>query len=171
MLRAIILNRLAAAERMLGEPLDYMRHIVRVSTGAFLKIALFSPVLWNRKGLPADAYYTAMIVACRHEDCGTCVQTVVNFARKEGVPAGTVRSVLDRRPAELGPDLEAVYRFATAVVEGSGEEGELREVLRARYGERGIVELAMSITRGRFYPTLKRALGYATSCALVEVRV
>jgi hypothetical protein len=75
MLRRIILNRLAAAERALGEPLDYMRYVARTSTAAFLRIALLSPVQWARKRLPADAYYTAMVVATRHEDCGTCVQT------------------------------------------------------------------------------------------------
>jgi alkylhydroperoxidase family enzyme len=171
MLRRIILNRLAAAERALGEPLDYMRYVVRTSTAAFLRIALLSPVQWARKRLPADAYYTAMVVATRHEDCGTCVQTVVTLARKEGVAAETLRAVLDRRPGALGGDLEAVYRFAEAVLENTGGEGELREVLRERYGDEGIVELATAITRGRFYPTLKRALGYATSCALVEVRV
>jgi alkylhydroperoxidase family enzyme len=171
MLRGLILNRLAAAERALGEPLDYLRHVVRVSTGAFLKIALLSPVQWNRKHVPADVYYTAVVVAARHEDCGTCVQTVVNLARKDGVAAETLRAVLDRRPGTIGGDVEAAYRFATAVLENTGDEGEFREVLRERYGDRGIVELAMAITRGRFYPTLKRALGYATSCSLVEVQV
>ena len=171
MLRGIILNRLAAAERALGEPLDYMRHIVRTSTAAFLRIALLSPVQWSRKRVPADAYYTAMVIAARHEDCGTCVQTVVNLARKEGVAVETLRAVLDRRPTALGDDLDAVYRFATAVLEYTGDDGEFREALRERYGDEGVVELAMAITRGRFYPTLKRALGYATSCALVEVNV
>ena len=171
MLRGIILNRLAAAERALGEPLDYLRYVVRASTALFLRIAYLSPVHWKRKRLPADAYYTAVIVACRHEDCGTCVQTVVNLARQDGVAAEKLRTVLDRRPAALGADVEAVYRFATAVLENTGEEGEFREALSERYGDEGIVELAMAITRGRFYPTLKRSLGYATSCALVEVRV
>jgi alkylhydroperoxidase family enzyme len=171
MLRSLALKSLDAAERATGESVDYLRYMVRVSLGAFLKFALLPPGGWTRKRLPADAFYTAMVVAARHEDCGPCVQTVVNFALKDGVAAETLRAVLERRPAELGADLEAVYRFATAVAENSGEQESLRDALVARYGDAGVVEIALAIVRGRVYPTLKRGLGYATSCSLVEVRV
>jgi alkylhydroperoxidase family enzyme len=171
MLRRIVLNRLDAAERAIGEPLDYFRFIARTSLGAFFKFAALSPVVWSRGRVPADAYYVAMIVSCRHEDCGTCVQTVVNSARKDGVAAETIRSVLDRRPAELGPDLESVYRFACAVVEQTRDADALRDRVRDRYGDEGLVALGLAIVRARVYPTMKRTLGYATSCALVEVRL
>ena len=58
-----------------------------------------------------------------------------------------------------------------SVVEATGDEAKLRESLREQYGDEALVELAMGIARARVFPTVKRALGYATSCALVEVRV
>ena len=171
MLTRLVLNRLDAAERKLGESLDYMRHMARVSLGSFFTFAALPVAAWTNRNVPADAYYTALIAATKYEDCGPCVQTVVNLAREAGVPAETVRAILERRLAAHDPDLDEVYRFATAVAENSGREEELREALRARYGEAGLVELSLAIVRGRVYPTLKRGLGYATSCSLVEVRV
>ncbi len=94
----------------------------------------------------------------------------MNLARKDGVPAEVVRAVLNNRPEELTPELADVHRFAKAVVEASGGEAELRERLRERY-EEGLVELALGIAAARVFPVTKRALGYATSCALVEVKV
>ena len=82
-----------------------------------------------------------------------------------------VNAVLNNRPEELTPELADVHRFAKAVVEASGGEEELRQRLRERYGEEGLVELALGIAAARVFPVTKRALGYATSCALVEVKV
>jgi hypothetical protein len=48
------------------------------------------------------------------------------------------------------------------------EEG-LREQLQNRYGDAGLVELALAISSSQVYPITKRALGYATSCAKVTL--
>jgi hypothetical protein len=45
----------------------------------------------------------------------------------------------------------------------------LRESLRARLGEEALIELSFAIAAARVFPTVKRGLGYATSCALVEL--
>jgi alkylhydroperoxidase family enzyme len=110
------------------------------------------------------------MVATQDEDCGTCVQIEVNLARKDGVPGNAIRAVLNNRPEDLTPELAEVYTFTKAVVEGSGEEEELRERIRERYGEEGLVELALGIAAARVFPVTKRALGFATSCALVEIK-
>ena len=47
----------------------------------------------------------------------------------------------------------------------------MRERVRERYGEEGLVELALGIAAARVFPVVKRALGYATSCALVKVKI
>ena len=171
MVRNLILKRLDAEERVLGESLDYLRHVVRTSLRSFLKFALFMPLAQHRRRLPAAPYRVARIVATQHEDCGTCVQIGVNLARKDGVPPEILRAVLARRPEELPDELANVYYFARAVVAAGGEEGELRRRIRARWGEEGLVELALAIAAARVFPTTKRALGYATSCALVKVEV
>ena len=171
MLRQLILKRLDAAERKLGGvSVDYLRHVARTSLPAFFKFSLFMPLAAHRRKLPADAYHVARLVATRHEDCGTCVQIEVNLARQAGVPADLLRAVLAGRVGELSPELADVYHFAGAVA-AARDDAELRACLRARYGEEAFVELALAIAAARIFPTTKRALGYATSCALVKVQV
>ncbi len=171
MIRKLLLKRLEKEERLLGESADYLRHILHTSLPAFFKFAMFTPLSQHRHKLPPTPYRIARIVATQDEDCGTCVQIEVNLARKDGVPAEVVEAVLNNRAEELVPELADVFHFTKAVVEASGREAEFRERLRERYGEEGLVELALGIAAVRVFPVTKRALGYATSCALVEVKV
>jgi alkylhydroperoxidase family enzyme len=171
MLRRLILSRIAAAEKALGVPLDYCRFMVRVSLRASFKFAKFLAVDEYRRVLPPGPCYVARIVAVRHEDCGTCVQIAVNQAKKAGVPAEQLRAVLDGDLDRLPDELRDAYRFAQAVVTRSGEEDALRERIRLRYGDEGLIEMALAIASCRTFPITKRALGYAVSCSDVAVRV
>lgn len=171
MLRWLILKKIASEERTLGESIDYARHILRTSLGAFLRFGMFTPMAQYRKKLPVVPHAVAGIVSSRHADCGTCVQIGVNVAKKSGVPGDVLRAVIDRRPDDLPPDAALAYRFAEAVLASSGEEDGLREQVRTRFGERGLVELSLAIASAHVFPLVKRALGYATSCSRVEVRV
>ncbi len=171
MLDQLIERQIAAQERRLGAPLEYLRHIARVSRAAFFKFALFMPVATHRRVLPPDAYFVAHILASRAEDCGTCVQIEVNEARRHGVSPSILRAVLADLTDDLPADLAEVLCFTQAVVERTDEEDETRERLRARYGEEGLVELALGIAAARVFPVTQRALGHAKSCALVEIEV
>jgi alkylhydroperoxidase family enzyme len=171
MIRALILGQLAREERSLGVSVDYVRHILRTSLPAFFKFALFTPLSRHRRALPPAPYHVARLVAVQDEDCGTCVQIEVNVARKGGVPADVIRAALDGRRGDLSPELADVYDFTRAVVAATWDEGDVRERLRGRYGEEGLVELSLAIAASRVFPITKRALGYATSCARVNVTV
>lgn len=171
MIRQLILRRLAAEEKQLGASLDYMRHILSVSLGAFFKFVKIFPLASYRRALPAAPCHVARLVATRDADCGTCLQIEVNLARKAGVPVEVLRAALDARPELLSEELADVYRFAEAVVKATYDEGPLRERLRSRYGERGLVEVAMAMAACRVFPIAKRALGYAVSCQRVDVEV
>jgi alkylhydroperoxidase family enzyme len=171
MLRHIILRRIETEERTLGMSLDYLRHILHNSRSAFLKFSLFLPLARHRRTLPAAPYHIARLVATQEADCGTCVQAEVNLARQAGVATAVLEAVIQQRVEELEPEFANIYRFTQAVVAATGEEEELRPWLRAQYGEAGMVELALSIATARVYPTVKRALGYATSCDRVAIQV
>ena len=95
----------------------------------------------------------------------------MNLARKDSVPLDVIRAVVSNRPQDLAAELADVYRFTSAVAEASTQEEALRQRIREWYGEEGLVELALGIAAARVFPVTKRALGYATSCALVEVQV
>ncbi len=171
MLRRLILGRITAAEKTLGVPLDYCRFMIRTSLRAFFKFAKFLAVDEYRRVLPPGPWYVARIVATRHDDCGTCVQIAVNQARKAGVSGDVVRAVLDERLDDLPEELRDAYRFAEAVVKNSGQEDALRERIRERHGDEGLIEMALAIASCRVFPTVKRALGYAVSCSEVAVSV
>jgi alkylhydroperoxidase family enzyme len=171
MIRRILLGRIAAAEKHLGVPLDYCRFIIRTSLRASFKFAKFLGVDEYHRVLPAGPFYVARIVATRHEDCGTCVQIAVNQARKAGVPAELLRAVLDGKLDALPEEVTEAYRFAEAVLTANGEEDAWRARVRLRYGDEGLIEMALAIATCRVFPTIKRALGYAVSCSAVAVQV
>lgn len=171
MLRRLILARIAAAEKVLGVPLEYCRFIVRVSPRASFKFAKFLAVDEYRRVLPPGPLYVARIVAVRDEDCGTCVQIAVNQARKAGLPGEQLRAVLDGKLDTLPEELRDAYRFAEAVVTRNGEEDALRERIRLRYGDEGLIEMALAIASCRVFPITKRVLGYAVSCSAVAISV
>lgn len=171
MLRWLLRRRLNAEEKKLGESVDYLRHVVDVSPAAFLRFASILPMANSRKALSKEAWFTAQIVAVRHADCGTCVQITVNLARRSGISPSLLRAIADGNIDELPPELADVYQFTEAVMTASGEEAELREVLRKRYGERGLIELSYAIAVSQIPPLVKRSLGYAKSCSLVPVKV
>jgi len=171
MLRYIIHKRLDAAERLLGAPVDYLRFIYDHSRAAFFKFAMFMPLASHRKSLPVAAQAVAGITATRLADCGTCLQIAVNQAKLARVPKEIIHAALHARPQELSDDLADVYHFTEHVVRATGEENTLRERIRSRYGDAALVDLALAIATSQVFPLTKRALGYATSCSLVHVKV
>ena len=170
MLRWLINKRLNAAEKKLGVPVDYLRHIARVSLPAFFKFARFLPMAEYRKALPVEPFHVARLVAVKQEDCGTCVQIEVNLAKHDGVSTALLQSVLDGKVDALPKELANVYRFAEAVVTQQ-DDIELREVVRQQYGEEGLVELALTIAASGVFPMTKRVLGYSLSCSKVHVNL
>ena len=171
MLRRLIGARITAAEKDLGVSLEYCRYILRVSLRASMKFAKFLGVDEYRRVLPAAPCYVARIVAVRDEDCGSCVQIAVNQARKAGILADQLQTVLDGRPNDLPEELREAYHFAEAVVTRNGQEDAWRERIRQRYGDEGLIEMALAIASCRTFPITKRALGYAVSCSNVAIRV
>jgi hypothetical protein len=171
MLRWLIRRKLDAEEKKLGESVDYLRHVVDVSPAAFLRFCSILPFANCRKVLPKDAWFVAQLVALKHEDCGPCLQITVNLARKAGVNAALLRYVLDGDCHEMAQEMVDVLRFTQSVITAAGDEDQLRETLRQRYGDRGLIELSYAIASSRIPPTVKRCLGYARSCSVVSVEV
>ena len=171
MLRYLLHRQLDSEEKKIGESVDYLRHVLDVSPGAFMRFASVMPFANSRKVLPSDAWFVAQIAGLRAEDCGTCLQIGVNLARQEGVDPDLLRAALDENEEAMPADVVNVFRFAKAVLAASGDEGDLREKVREQYGERGLIEVAYAIASSRIPPTVKRALGYAKSCSVVPVHV
>ena len=173
MLRWFIRRKLDAEEKKLGVSMDYLRHVAQASPTAFLRFASILPFANSRKTLPKEAWYSAQLTALRHEDCGPCLQIGVRLARRDDVPAEVAQALLDERYDALPSDLADVARFTRAVVATVSDDdlGGLRETLRSKYGDRGIIEIAYAIASSRIPPTVKKALGYAESCEATKIHV
>ncbi|CAN5507389.1 hypothetical protein BH10PLA2_BH10PLA2_04700 [soil metagenome] len=170
MINQIINWRLTLAERRMGFSVEYLRYILSVSRKAFFAFVKIVPLSSYRRVLPLEALHVARLATLNFEDCGTCVQGEVNLAKRDGVDAAVIQSVLNAEAVELSEELADVYHFALAVLETRDDET-LRERVKEHYGEEGLVELALAIGACRVFPTVKRALGFAKSCSVEPIRV
>jgi alkylhydroperoxidase family enzyme len=171
MLRWFIAGRIDSAQKRVGESLDYLRYILSVSLRCFFAFMKMTSYAAFRKKLPRVPFHVVRIVTLKEEDCGPCVQTVVDSALEDGVPIDIVRAIVDGHVDALPEELAETYRFTDAVIRATYDEGDLREKLRRRWGDEALVELALVISGCRAYPITKRVLGYAQSCSKVVVRV
>ena len=161
---------IGAAERKFGEKLDYMRDIASASPAAFYKFALFLVFARHRKAAPLEAYYLASIGALQDEDCGPCLQIAVNQALAEGVSPSVISSAM-AGGASLDANSKLFLDFGRAVSANVPEAEELRLKLAEKLSPAAMVDLAIAIATARVFPALKRGLGHAKSCALVEIKV
>jgi alkylhydroperoxidase family enzyme len=158
-------------EDAVGVKADHMHFIIDTSIRAFIDVLLFMRLAHHREVLSAEALHLARIVATQNVDCGSCVQFSVNIALKDGMRPAWIRAALDRRPEALPPELQEVYEFTGHLLRHSYEEDALRESIRARFGDRGLLDLAYAIASAQVMPLTKQALGLAKSCSKIEVRV
>jgi hypothetical protein len=158
------------AERKFGEKLGYMRDMASASPTAFYKFGLFLVFARHRKAAPLDAYYLATIGALQHEDCGPCLQLAVNQAFADGVSPAIISSAV-AGGATLDAERRLYLDFGRAVSANLPEAEELRLRLAEKLSPAAMVDLAIAIASARVFPALKRGLGHAKSCSLVQIRV
>ena len=159
-----------AAERKFGQKLDYMRDIASASPAAFYKFALFLPFAKHRQAAPPEAYYLAAIGALLSEDCGPCLQIAVNQALAEGISPAILSSAL-AGGGGLDADRRLCLEFGRAVSANEPAAEELRLKLAQKLSPAAMVDLAIAIASARVFPALKRGLGHAKSCSLVQIKV
>jgi AhpD family alkylhydroperoxidase len=168
---ALVGQRIAAAERHLGVPLDYMREIGRAAPALLAKFGVISGLGRQDVTAPAEALHFASLGAVQVDDCGECVQIHVNLALKDGIPPAHLQAALDNRLADLPPLAALALRFGRAAAENDPALETLAEQLQRHLGRRAMFDLAIALGLARFYPVLKRALGYAKSCSLIRLKV
>lgn len=159
---------IARQEAALGASLDYLRTLGETSTAAVVKMGAFAPLAEHRKAAAPDVWHLARLAATQVQDCGTCVQIVVNQALSDGVPRPLLRAALEAGALEDGQRLAMAFGRAVASREGALEAG---DAVRDWFGEDVRVELALAVATCQLFPILKRGLGQDLACALVTVEV
>jgi alkylhydroperoxidase family enzyme len=106
------------------------------------------PLASYRRRLPARYWHAARIVATAHADCSTCLRIAVAQAQSVGLPAPLLRAILER--ADLPEDVRDIVDFTRQVMTRDPAEAELRQKIRDKYGERGLIDLAYAIAEPGF---------------------
>jgi hypothetical protein len=148
---------------------SYLDMMLRESPAAFFKFAPLMKASRHREVVPIEASFVVGIVGAKAEDCGPCTQLVVDMALEAGVPKDQIEAVLRRDLRAMRSDVLVAFRFADAIARRSLDDGEHREAVRARWGQKGVIDLTMALQMGRMFPMVKAALGYAKECRRVSV--
>lgn len=164
--------RVLETEKALGVRLDYMREMAERGSPVLEKIQAISAM--NRakaqSTLNPEIRRFATLGAVQADDCGECVQIHVNIDRAAGMDPKLLQAALDGRPDLLPGPLATAWRFGQAVATNAPEMEDLRQDMERICGRDAMIELSFHLAVSRFYPTVKRAMGYAQSCSLVQVR-
>jgi hypothetical protein len=163
--------QLAKEEKILGESLDWARYLVDKAIGVFFKYVLAIPLFSLWKYSPAEVISISRLITVQNEDCGSCVQIEINTAKQRNVSQAIIQCVLHKEYEKLDDKYQRVAHFTEAVINCTGHEKELGDRVKDAFGEKAFLEISLAIATSRFYPTIKRALGYATECKLEGFRV
>ena len=147
----------------------YMLAMLDQSPKAFFAFAKLFALAQHRESAPNDALIAAKLMGAMFEDCGPCTQLVVNFAREQGVDPAQVAAVLRRDVAAMNDDVALAFRFADAILNRLPGEDDVRDAVRAAWGDKGVIDLTLGLQIGRIFPMVKAGLGYAKECRRVEV--
>jgi AhpD family alkylhydroperoxidase len=148
--------------------MDYAYHLRDVAPSRLWRFSAIKIVEGPRKFVPVGPYHAAGMAAAMNEDCGPCVQIHVNLALKDKVPPEVLRALALRRIDKVPEDVALAFRYGEAISQGVMAD-EMRDQIRAKWGEQGLIELAFAIATARFYPAVKRGMGYAHTCERVVV--
>ena len=148
---------------------DYLHFMLETSPAAFFKFSKFMTLSRHGESASVSALFTARIVGAVSEDCGPCVQLNVNIAREAGVAAEDIAAVLRRDKTVMSPDVRVAFDFADAILRRAGDDDGPREKVRARWGDKGVIDLTIALQASRFYPMVKSGLGFAKTCQRVDV--
>jgi AhpD family alkylhydroperoxidase len=152
-----------------GVSMDYAYHLRDIAPSRLWRFTLIKAVEGGRKHTPAAVYHAAGMAAAMVEDCGPCVQIHVNLSLQDGVDADVLRSLAARHLEKVPAEVALAFKYGEAVSKGEMAD-EMRDQIRAKWGEKGLIELAFAIAAARFYPALKRGMGYARTCERVVVK-
>jgi len=143
---------------------SYMLYLLDEAPKAFWKFMRASALSKHREHAPVEAAFTVRLLATMTEDCGPCVQLLVHHATDARMASDQIEAVLTRDPSAMNPVVTLAYCYADAVLNRRPDVGDAREAVRSRWGNKGLIDLALSMQGARLYPMIKIALGYAVEC-------
>jgi hypothetical protein len=152
-----------------GYDTSYAEAMLDEAPSAFFKLAPLMKAAEHREAVPVETSFAAKLTGALAEDCGPCTQLCVDMALEAGMAKDQIEAVLRRNVKAMTPEVALGFQFADAIVRRSVEDDIYREAIRSRWGDKGVIDLAMGLQMGRLFPMMKLALGYAKECRRVTV--
>lgn len=144
----------------------YLLELADASPEAFRAFEAAMPMARVQKAASTEALHIAKIAGMRAQDCGPCTELALKIAREAGVAESVIQGAL-RGGKGLDSAQRDIHDYARAVALNEDMDPALLPRLEARLGKAALAEIAVNLVGMRLYPTLKRALGHAKSCALI----
>jgi len=148
----------------------YMRELLEYSPEGFTKFNNFMPLASHREKLSPEVYWTVKLAAMQVEDCGECLQLNVRFALEGGLSKQLVETILYSSD-ELPENLKDAYDFARNIAALTPADNALVERIETLYDKGALLEIGLCIASAKMFPTIKRTLGYAKSCSLIDIEI
>lgn len=152
-----------------GYDVSYMRALLETSPSAFFKFLAVTKLSRHAEAAPKEAQFAARLVGVLFEDCGPCTQLVVDMAREANVSDSDIGAILRRDVSAMSESAALGFRFADCVARRAGDEDAARDAVRAKWGDKGVIDLTFALQVSRLYPMTKAGLGYAKECVRVTV--
>ncbi|WP_416897813.1 MAG: hypothetical protein ACMVY4_20555 [Minwuia sp.] len=165
---AVYRQRIEKEERRIGEPLELLHEMLSASPGLLTRFLAAAPLLSYGRAAPPDALNAARLAAIRAEDCGPCVKIQAGHARLAGMDKTWIRAAATGRFDDLPDDLALATRLGDAIARNLPEAATLGDEAERRWGRAARVELSLAAAVSRIYPAMKRGLGLAQSCAILD---
>lgn len=172
--KAIIKTRLDAFARQFNYDMGYAHQILDTGMKPFRVFSgLFTLAAYRERQLPIAPWIAVKWVAVNSEGCGPCQQLAVNMAQQEGLAPSLIKAITRGDEQAMGPDAALAYRWARAVISPetaaeAHETQQLRQQIKDKWGERGLISLTLAMAGARSFPMIKRALGHNTACQLLD---
>ncbi len=168
--KAEALNQIAQFEAHYQYDSTYMRDLLEHSPEGFAKFNNFLPLARHHEKLSSNDYWVAKLAAMQVADCGECLQLNVRMAIEAGINKDLIQIAL-RGGDALPADLRDVYHYAKSVAANVPVNEDLRDRIAARFDKGALLEFGIAIATATVFPGIKRALGTAKTCSLVDIEV
>ena len=168
MLKIIARTLIKRMENRYDSDMAYAVFLLDKSPEAFAKFMRAGGMLRHRERAPIEAAFTVQLLATLYEDCGSCLQLIVQMAEESGMSTDQIEAVLAGNRDAMHPSVTLAYRYADALLNRRANLAEAREAVRAQWGDKGLIDLALNLQGARLFPMMKQALGFAQLCHRVK---
>ena len=121
MFKSILKNQIVKFENQNDYDAGYLHQLLDSSSGLAFRFNFVNLISNFRKHTSIEVMYAAKFGSLMAEDCGPCLQLVVQFAIAEGVDRKLIDKMIKRSP-DLDKNLSLAWNLGYEVAKNEGKE-------------------------------------------------